>query len=142
MSFRCDRSSLLVVVGATALLGLGATSAISAPSSAAPPTVICGKTIDDAPSGAVIYRYTKAGTFDVPSSMSPANPPTVVRLAASCSKGVAIPTIKGLRIVKKVQARDGRVVAVALKAKSDKGTLRLVAQRRTGARTNLRFTRS
>lgn len=132
----------MVVAGTTALLGPGATVAMSTPSSAAPPTVICGKTIDDAPSGAVIFSFTKAGTFDVPNAMSPANPPTVVRLAAGCSKGVAIPTIQGLKIVKKVKASDGRVVAVALKAKSDKGTLRLIAQHRKGARTTLRFSRS
>ena len=89
------------------------------PSSAAPPTVVCGTTLSSSPAGAVVYDVTPelpvitSTTSGVDSS---GLGPVFLRMATGCDRGVTI-SIRpagAATIGRQANARDGLPVAVVL----------------------------
>lgn len=87
----------------------------SGTSSGAPPTVVCGKTLDSTAAGATIYDIAGG-------SLPPVRSPTVrglvfLKVSHSCQTGsdLALTPPDTLQIVDVARASDGKYAAVALK---------------------------
>lgn len=86
-------------------------------SSAAPPTVICGTTLWDSPSGASAYNYFKPGDYQVNERLRAGQlHPIILRLSSTCSLGVATVAVapQGLLKMKMARAKNNSIVAVAI----------------------------
>ena len=106
----------VVVMGLAAMGALSACSGASnGGSSAAPPTVICGETINHSASGAVVYDIGSGRSLPPVESLS-ASGLIFVKVSDACDRGseIAIMPPGSLKVVRSVRTTDGRYAAVAL----------------------------
>lgn len=111
-----QRLALLSAVLGTAFAACGGSSG-SLESSAAPPTVVCGTTLNATASGAVMYDATKRlPAIDAPSSRGL----IFIRVADGCATGavVAWSPKRAATLVDQATAKDGTTVAVVLQPAS------------------------
>lgn len=120
MSVRTHRASLraLALLAPSLAIVVASCGSAARVSSAAPPTVVCGTLLSSSPAGAVVYDIAAPGFND----RQPVTAPTtggvvIVRVAPGCSAGstVRLSPADAFRIVRRVRARDGRLVVVVLK---------------------------
>jgi hypothetical protein len=115
--FTGSRKLLLLALLAGASLAACGGSASSHASSGAPPTVICGKTLNATASGAVVYDATeKLPVIDAPSSRGL----IFIRVADGCSTGALVSWMpeRDATLVDQATAEDGTTVAVVLQPTS------------------------
>jgi hypothetical protein len=107
--------------------GCGGSSSLGI-SSAAPPTIICGTTLDDTPGGAVVEDATHNHRVITAAS---ARMLVFVRVSDSCASGATVtwtPAHQAV-LVAQAKAKDGKAVAVALRPATRHAKFRLRATR-------------
>lgn len=124
---RQRRLALVAAAVGTTLAACGGSSGSEA-SSGAPPTVICGKTLNATASGAVVYDATKTlPVIDAPSSRGL----LFIRVADGCSNGATVSWTprSAASVIDQATAEDGATVAIVLQPASSHERIVVTATR-------------
>ena len=119
------RWSLLAALTVTTIGGCGRTQELH--SSAAPPTVICGTTLNDTPAGAVVIDAThQHGPITAPSVRGL----LFIKVSTDCTHGVQVSwDPAAATLVEDARARDGLDAAVVLQPATPSAAFTLTAER-------------
>ena len=120
MTVRSVSVHLLAAAVTTSLAGCAGSTGSQA-SSGAPPTIVCGKTLNASASGAVLYDATKKlPVIDAPSSRGL----IFIRVAEDCSKGAVVSWTpsRAATLVDQATGKDGTTVAVVLQPASTRAS--------------------
>lgn len=98
---------------APVVLVLGLAACASAPSSAAPPLVVCGQTLNDTPAGAVLTDATVAGRVD--GRLTSRNA-VFIRVSNDCNRGAQVTFTPADKVttIARATAKDGQLVAIGV----------------------------
>lgn len=111
-------------------------------SSAAPPTVICGKTMWQSPASTSVREYLHSGTYHIGQSQPIGKRPRIFKFSNNCSTGVSnlVTSPSGsLKRYSTAHAKDGTIAAVAFQA-LHKGPVLITATTKGGRKIQIHMT--